>query len=202
VVSVAAALAVIALLFVGRQAIRAASYDVDIIDYAFRPAQLTVQVGEPVTWTNKAGRAHTVTSDAETDLDSGNIGVGESYGHVFETAGTYRYHCSIHPDRMRGTIIVRAADPTSPGASEGPEPPAGTLPPDFSPFPTTGLIPTPTPTPTLVPSPTPRSTSGPTASPAPAGGTDPWSTAPVAAIAAGLVVFGGGIAFLLARRRP
>jgi plastocyanin len=131
-------LAIAVLLTVWPAVAGAASFEIDIADDGFKPPTLTVQAGDSVTWTNKGTRTHTVTSDAGTDLDSGNVGVGEAYGHVFETAGTYRYHCAIHPDRLRGTITVVAAPPTTPGGSAEPTPPAGTLPPNFSPFPTVG----------------------------------------------------------------
>ena len=125
----------------GPHAVRADAFDVDIADYSFTPANLTVHVGEPVTWTNQAGRNHTVTSDDGSELDSGDIGPGEAYGHVFEAAGTYKYHCSIHPDRMQGTVTVVAATPApSTNATPEPTPPTGTLPPNFSPFPSLGPI--------------------------------------------------------------
>jgi plastocyanin len=116
-------------------AARALGGEVTIAERAFSPATLTVQVGEPVTWTNASGATHTVTSDVGTELDSGAIGPGEAYGHVFETPGTFAYHCAIHAS-MRGTITVIASPVSSgPGGSAEPTPPAGTLPPDFSPFP-------------------------------------------------------------------
>lgn len=123
------------------RAASADAFDVTIADYSFTPANLTVHVGEPVTWTNTAGRNHTVTSDDGNELDSGDIGSGEAYGHVFEAAGTYRYHCSIHPDRMHGTVTVLAATPApTTNATPEPTPPTGTLPPNFSPFPSLGPI--------------------------------------------------------------
>ena len=110
-------------------------HEITIADGAFKPAELTVLTGEPVTWTNASGVTHTVTSDDGTELDSGPIAPGEAYGHVFEAPGTYAYHCSIHAT-MHGTITVLAAPATPvPSGSPEPTPPAGTLPPDFSPFP-------------------------------------------------------------------
>ena len=110
-------------------------HEITIADGAFKPAELTVLTGEPVTWTNASGVTHTVTSDDGAELDSGSIAAGEAYGHVFETPGTYAYHCSIH-STMHGTITVVAAPATPvPSGSPEPTPPAGTLPPDFSPFP-------------------------------------------------------------------
>jgi plastocyanin len=175
----------------------AASFEIEIAESGYQPAQLTVRVGDTVTWTNMDSRTHTVQSDAGTELSSGDLDAGEAYGHVFETPGSYPYRCSIHPDQYRGTITVLAALPTTPGGSPEPTPPAGTLPPNFSPFPTTGPLPSPSPSPTLVPaSPFP----GASASPPGPGGGDPGSTAAVM-IAGALILAGGGIALYLARRR-
>jgi plastocyanin len=62
---------------------------------AFSPSTLTVTAGTTVTWTNKDGVPHTVTSDNGL-FDSGSISNNGTYSHKFETAGTYPYHCSIH----------------------------------------------------------------------------------------------------------
>ena len=135
-----------------------ASHEISIVDGAFKPAELTVLTGEPVTWTNASGVNHTVTSDDGAELDSGPIGPGEAYGHVFEVPGTYAYHCTIH-STMHGTITVVAAPATPvPSGSLEPTPPAGTLPPDFSPFPSAEPAATAAPTPTATPAPTPAAT--------------------------------------------
>jgi len=41
------------------------------------------------------------------ELDSGNIGTGQRYVHTFANAGTYGYHCTIHPN-MTSSITVAA----------------------------------------------------------------------------------------------
>jgi plastocyanin len=110
----------------------AADQAVAITDFAYTPDPVTVSAGTVVTWTNQAGQAHTVTSDSGTTLASGRLGPGDSYGNLFDTPGTYAYHCEIHPTQMKGTIVVTAATASSaPSGSVGPTPPPGTLPPDF-----------------------------------------------------------------------
>jgi plastocyanin len=43
------------------------------------------------------------------ELNSGNIsGANGVYSHTFMTAGTFPYHCSIHPTMMKGTVTVSA----------------------------------------------------------------------------------------------
>jgi hypothetical protein len=41
------------------------------------------------------------------ELNSGTLTAGQQYVHTFATAGTFPYHCTIHP-AMRDTIIVSA----------------------------------------------------------------------------------------------
>jgi plastocyanin len=73
---------------------------------AFSPATLTVSAGTTVTWTNMDGVTHTVTSDS-TLFNSGNILLSATYSYKFNTAGTFPYHCSIHPS-MKAQVIVTA----------------------------------------------------------------------------------------------
>lgn len=79
---------------------------ITIANMAFSPSQITVNKGDTVTWTNNDSMAHTVTSDTGSELDSGDIQPGSTYSHTFNTAGSFQYHCSIHPS-MRGTIVVK-----------------------------------------------------------------------------------------------
>lgn len=75
-----------------------------IQNMAFNPATITVPAGTTITWTNKDGMAHTVTSDTAI-FDSGSIASNGTYSRTFPTAGTFPYHCSIHPS-MTATVIV------------------------------------------------------------------------------------------------
>lgn len=65
---------------------------------------ITVAAGTEVTVTNEDGAGHTWTS---TDglWDSGTLRGGDTFSFVFESAGTYRFFCGIHPS-MTGTITV------------------------------------------------------------------------------------------------
>ncbi len=77
---------------------------VTIKGFAFDPASITVKVGTSVTWTNEDGAPHTITSD-KGDWDSGRIAQGGTYTRTFDQAGTYAYHCAVHPS-MTGTVVV------------------------------------------------------------------------------------------------
>jgi plastocyanin len=80
----------------------------------FDPSSTTVPVGTKVTWTwnscggdgygNQTCVAHTVTFDDGTKSPSQSDG---SWARTFTTAGTYKYHCSIHGSAMSGTVTVQ-----------------------------------------------------------------------------------------------
>jgi len=77
---------------------------VSIINMTFAPATITVTAGTTVTWKNNDNMTHTVTANDDS-YDSGNIGAGSSFSKTFSIAGTYPYHCSIHPS-MTGKVVV------------------------------------------------------------------------------------------------
>lgn len=73
---------------------------------AFLPSTLTIATGGTVTWTFE-GTTHNVTFTAATGVpadvpNSTNTTVQRTFG----TAGTFAFHCSIHP-QMTGTITVQ-----------------------------------------------------------------------------------------------
>lgn len=98
----------------------------------FYPASLPIDVGDTVTWAFPTGEPHTVaivpagqnvpppsdpnvakpsgstTTDGTVYSSSGFQLLGGKYALTFTKAGTYTYHCLIHPG-MIGTIVVRAA---------------------------------------------------------------------------------------------
>ena len=78
---------------------------VGIENFAFAPADVTAAVGETITWTNSDSAPHTATLD-DGACDTGNIAQNASAGLVFDAAGTYPYHCTIHPN-MKGTITIQ-----------------------------------------------------------------------------------------------
>ena len=72
---------------------------------AYAPDPLNVAVGTTVTWTNTDSVSHTSTSSA-TGWNSGIVGPGGQFSFAFQTAGSFPYHCAIHPG-MVGTVVVR-----------------------------------------------------------------------------------------------
>lgn len=72
---------------------------------AFMPDELDIAVGTTVTWTNTDSEAHTSTSNG-SGWNSGTIAPGQGFSFTFQTAGTFAYHCAIHPG-MVGSVVVR-----------------------------------------------------------------------------------------------
>ena len=77
---------------------------VNIVNFAFSPGTLTIKAGTTVTWTNNDSTTHTVTLD-DGSCDAGQVKAGSTGSLTFGVAGTYPYHCAIHPT-MKGTVVV------------------------------------------------------------------------------------------------
>jgi hypothetical protein len=77
----------------------------DAYDERVLPNPIAVAAGATVTWTNNDNVTHTSTSD--TNLwNSGSIAPQGSFSRMFPSAGTFSYHCSIHPG-MVATVTVQ-----------------------------------------------------------------------------------------------
>ena len=73
---------------------------------AFAPNPFTRSLASSgkVTWINNDGTTHDIESDEDL-WDSGDMSNGDTFSFTFTAAGTYAYHCSIHPN-MVGTIVI------------------------------------------------------------------------------------------------
>ena len=85
--------------------VNAATPRVEIKQFAFVPATLTVPVGATVTWTNSDEEPHTVTASDRAYTSTG-LEQHESYTHRFTAPGTYTYFCALHP-HMTATVVVQ-----------------------------------------------------------------------------------------------
>ncbi|MDQ3444217.1 MAG: cupredoxin domain-containing protein [Chloroflexota bacterium] len=83
----------------------ASEVTVEITDFAYGAASVTIPVGGSVTWTNNDSAPHTATAQDREVLQTGTLNQGESYIQAFDTPGTYEYFCEFHPN-MSGTVIV------------------------------------------------------------------------------------------------
>ena len=76
---------------------------VHIDNFVFAPAQLTVKVGQTVTWTNRDDIPHTVVCAGK--FRSKTMDTDGTFSFTFTTAGEYKYFCSLHP-HMTGMVKV------------------------------------------------------------------------------------------------
>jgi 3',5'-cyclic AMP phosphodiesterase CpdA len=85
-------------------AVAASAHEVVIDNFSFSPSRATVPAGTTVTWTNHDDVPHIIVS-TEQKFKSAVLDTDGQFTHQFDTAGSYKYFCSIHP-RMTGEIVV------------------------------------------------------------------------------------------------
>ena len=90
--------------------VSAEDHDVSITDdMKFNPEDLTINVGDTVTWTNNDGMGHTATStDEPASFDSENIDAGATWSFTFTEAGTYNYKCDYHSSMTASITVVES----------------------------------------------------------------------------------------------
>jgi len=88
---------------------------VTIQDDLFSPANIMINAGQSVTWTNAGASHHTATSNpgafgcappSTENFNSGDLPPGVTFAHTFNTPGSYAYHCEVHGCAMAGTVTV------------------------------------------------------------------------------------------------
>ncbi len=83
--------------------------EVWMVGQSYSTANLEVEVGTTVTWTNKSDLIHTVTSGSgrtpDGMFDSGNMSGGETFTYTFNDVGEFDYFCMPH-ENMTATITV------------------------------------------------------------------------------------------------
>jgi hypothetical protein len=89
---------------------------------AFSPNPLNIAVGTTVTWLNNDGTGHTSTASGGA-WSSPTIAPGGQFSFTFQSAGTFPYHCMIHPN-MVGTVgvacpVIALAPATLPNGTVG-----------------------------------------------------------------------------------
>lgn len=83
----------------------------EVENECFIPADVTVDVGGEVTWTNDDSAAHTITSGSPDTggpdgvFDSSLVMPDTEFKWTFDEAGEYPYFCVVHP-WMRGMVTV------------------------------------------------------------------------------------------------
>ncbi|KAF9107725.1 hypothetical protein BGX27_008634 [Mortierella sp. AM989] len=90
----------------------AKTFNIDIVDYKFDPAELVINAGDEVIWNSKAYARHDVVQGSSCKsggiFASTTISNGGKFSHTFNQAGTYPYFCTPHcSSRMEGKITVK-----------------------------------------------------------------------------------------------
>lgn len=90
---------------------------VTVTGTAFMPSNITVAKGATVTWTWDScsadpygyGGATCVSHNVAFDVDGSTSGAQSTgtFTRVFDTVGTFKYHCAIHGAAMSGQIVVQ-----------------------------------------------------------------------------------------------
>jgi plastocyanin len=98
---------VIAIIWISQPAY-AATINVSIGDNFFSPQAVQVASGTIVHWSNDGLNFHTTTGDSPLNFwDSALLAPGQTFDVTFWGAGSFTYHCTVHPS-MTGTISARA----------------------------------------------------------------------------------------------
>jgi plastocyanin len=117
----AAALAASFVVLVSPASAQASPARVRIVDFAFKPASVSVSKGAKVVWKNASATTHSVTAyKGQWSKDTTVVG-GSTTSFTFSRTGTFKYYCKFHahitpsgtcvantgiPTRMCGTVVV------------------------------------------------------------------------------------------------
>jgi plastocyanin len=81
-----------------------ATVNVSIKDFKYTPQPVQAKVGDIVAWKNEDSAPHTATMD-DGSCDTGQIAGGATGMLLFSAAGTYTYHCAVHPGQMKDVTV-------------------------------------------------------------------------------------------------
>jgi plastocyanin len=84
----------------------AATKRVRIGDLFFDPARITINAGDTVRWRWVGEAKHNVAVKRGPVKFKSAIKTSGSFKRTLDETGTYRYICTVHPDDMRGRIVV------------------------------------------------------------------------------------------------
>src|SRR5581483_1406247 len=94
----------------------AAPAAVSVSSFQFSPSAVTIQAGESVTWSWNGG-FHSVTFDAPSAPADCPAQSSGTCTRTFPAAGTYAYHCAIHPSMTGSVTVLGPASDGAPTAS-------------------------------------------------------------------------------------
>jgi plastocyanin len=80
---------------------------VEVGDLYFRPKSVTVQSGDTVRWVWVGRAPHNVTVTRGPRKFRSTTKTSGVYAKRLRRRGTYRYFCTVHPDPMKGRVVVK-----------------------------------------------------------------------------------------------
>jgi plastocyanin len=107
---------------------KVAPASVTLANFSFSPADVTINQGETVTWTNMQGTHNVVFQGSQAPFaPAGPDASVWPYTRQFDTPGTFQYYCAPHQSNgMTGTVTVNpppSTPPPPPGTPPPPNPP-------------------------------------------------------------------------------
>lgn len=93
--ALAAMLAIVMISFGSVTAANAKTHNIDIASFEFSVAELNVEVGDTITWTNKDGAPHTATA-LDGSWTTQTLKKGESETITVIAGMGLEYRCNIH----------------------------------------------------------------------------------------------------------
>jgi plastocyanin len=88
-----------------RKAKPVGDHEIGIDNFSFAPSNRTVPAGTAVTWINRDDVPHRIGSADQRFPLGPTLDTDQRYSFTFDTAGTYKYFCTIHPTMM-GVVTV------------------------------------------------------------------------------------------------
>jgi plastocyanin len=85
------------------------SVTVEMRDFEFFPAKLTVNAGAEVTWINRDSAPHNAVA-RDGQFDTGRLDRDDSGSVLLDQPGAYSYECTYHPG-MEAVLTVREPAP-------------------------------------------------------------------------------------------
>jgi len=97
----------------GAPSAQAAATRVKIVNFAFKPANVSISTGTKVVWKNASTISHTVTAYRGPWSKNTFVAAGSSTSFTFKRTGTFKYFCNLHAHiTASGTCVANAGIPT------------------------------------------------------------------------------------------
>lgn len=71
--------------------------EIDLLAQSFSPAQVEIEPGTTVRWTNTSATEHTITPTGHEEWNRVVMTTsGQTFEHTFDEVGEFPYHCEPH----------------------------------------------------------------------------------------------------------